>query len=102
MPQQQRRLATILAADVAGYSLLMAADEAGTLARFKHLQADVIEPKTADFNGGIVGSAGDSLRNSSLTYKGRAVDVKQVGRELCVRYLLEGSVRQAENRMRVT
>jgi len=41
-------------------------------------------------------------RNSSFTYKGRAVDVKQVGHELGVRYLLEGSVRKAGNRIRVT
>jgi TolB-like protein len=34
-------------------------------------------------------------RNSTFTYKGRAVDVKQVGRELGVRYVLEGSVRKA-------
>ncbi len=41
-------------------------------------------------------------RNSSFTYKGRAVDVKQVGRELGVGYVLEGSVRKAENRVRIT
>src|SRR6201981_2984089 len=41
-------------------------------------------------------------RNSSFTYKGRTVDVKQVGRELGVRYVLEGSVRKASNRIRVT
>jgi adenylate cyclase len=41
-------------------------------------------------------------RNSSFTYKGRAVDVKQVGRELGVRYVLEGSLRKAANRIRVT
>jgi len=41
-------------------------------------------------------------RNSSFTYKGRAVDVKQVARELGVRYLLEGSVRKAQNRVRIT
>jgi len=41
-------------------------------------------------------------RNSSFTYKGRAVDVKQVGRELGVRYVLEGSVRKAGNRVRFT
>ena len=40
-------------------------------------------------------------RNSSFTYKGRAVDVKQVGRELGVRYVLEGSVRAAANRVRI-
>jgi len=41
-------------------------------------------------------------RNSSFTYKGRAVDIKQVGRELGVRYVLEGSVRKAANRVRIT
>ena len=41
-------------------------------------------------------------RNSSFAYKGRAVDVKQVGRELGVRYVLEGSVRKAGNRVRIT
>src|SRR5207244_10151473 len=41
-------------------------------------------------------------RNSSFTYKGRAVDVKQVGRELGVRYVLEGSVRKVGNRVRIT
>ncbi|WP_235679259.1 adenylate/guanylate cyclase domain-containing protein [Aquibium microcysteis] len=41
-------------------------------------------------------------RNSSFTYKGRAVDVKQVARELGVRHVLEGSVRRAGNRVRIT
>ena len=41
-------------------------------------------------------------RNSSFTYKGRAVDVRQVGRELGVRYVLEGSVRKAANRVRIS
>jgi len=40
--------------------------------------------------------------NSSLAYKGRSVDVKQVGRELGVRYVLDGSVRKAANRLRIT
>src|ERR1700736_5541716 len=40
-------------------------------------------------------------RNSSFTYKGQAIDVKQVGRELGVRYVLEGSVRKAGNRVRI-
>jgi adenylate cyclase len=61
LQQEQRRLAAILAADVAGYSRLMAADEAGTLARLKQLRAEVLEPKIVQFNGRIVGSAGDSL-----------------------------------------
>jgi len=41
-------------------------------------------------------------RNSTFTYKGRARDVKQVGRELGVRYVLEGSVRKASQRVRIT
>src|SRR5205085_6686511 len=41
-------------------------------------------------------------RNSSFSYKGQAIDVKRVGRELGVRYVLEGSVRKAGNRVRIT
>ena len=41
-------------------------------------------------------------RNSSFTYKGKSVDIRQVGRELGVRYVLEGSVRKAGNRVRIT
>ena len=41
-------------------------------------------------------------RNSSFTYKGRAVDIRQIGRELGVRYVLEGSVRKAGDHLRVT
>jgi TolB-like protein/class 3 adenylate cyclase len=42
------------------------------------------------------------VRNSTFTYKGQAVDVKQVGRELGIRYVLEGSVRKAGQRVRIT
>src|SRR5690349_5215092 len=41
-------------------------------------------------------------RNSAFTYKGHAVDVRRVGRELAVRYVLEGSVRKAGSRVRIT
>jgi TolB-like protein/class 3 adenylate cyclase/Flp pilus assembly protein TadD len=61
LQQDQRRLAAILAADVAGYSRLMAADEAGTLAQLRRLRAEVIDPKVAAYQGHVVGSAGDSL-----------------------------------------
>ncbi|MEX2649496.1 MAG: adenylate/guanylate cyclase domain-containing protein [Alphaproteobacteria bacterium] len=56
-----RRLAAILAADVAGYSRLMAADEAGTLARFKLMRSDHFEPAIRAHGGRLVGEAGDSL-----------------------------------------
>ena len=41
-------------------------------------------------------------RNSSFAYKGKPVDIKQVGRELGVRYVLEGSVQKADSRLRIT
>jgi adenylate cyclase len=54
-----RRLAAILAADVVGYSRLMAADEAGTHARLKALRQDFIEPKIAEHHGRTVKLMGD-------------------------------------------
>ena len=56
-----RRLAAILSADVVGYSRLMEADEAGTLAALKNHRAELIDPKIAQFGGRIVGTAGDGL-----------------------------------------
>jgi adenylate cyclase len=56
-----RRLAAILAADVAGYSRLMEADEEGTLARLKSLRRDVIDPKIALWKGRIVKTTGDGM-----------------------------------------
>jgi adenylate cyclase len=70
------------------------------------------DPEQEFFAGGIAEDVITALsrypslfviaRNSSFTYKGRAVDVKQVGRELGVRYVLEGSLRKAGNRIRVS
>jgi adenylate cyclase len=56
-----RRLAAILAADVAGYSRLVEADEEGTLGRLKALRAEVIDPKIAGHKGRIVKTTGDGL-----------------------------------------
>ena len=56
-----RRLAAILAADVAGYSRLIGADEEGTLSRLKVLRAEVIDPKIAEHHGRIVKTTGDGL-----------------------------------------
>jgi adenylate cyclase len=57
----ERKLAAILAADVAGYSRLMGADEEGTLARLKALRADVIDLNIAEHHGRIVKTTGDGL-----------------------------------------
>jgi adenylate cyclase len=57
----ERRLAAILAADVAGYSRLIEANEEGTLARLKALRAKIIDPKIAERRGRIVKTTGDGL-----------------------------------------
>jgi adenylate cyclase len=56
-----RRLAAILAADVAGYSRLMAAEEVGTLAALKACRREVIDPQIATHNGRIVKTTGDGM-----------------------------------------
>src|SRR5215510_8411518 len=56
-----RRLAAILAADVAGYSRLMGADEEGTLERLKTLRRELVDPKIAEHKGRIVKTTGDGL-----------------------------------------
>ena len=56
-----RRLAAILAADVAGYSRLMGADEERTLTRFKAHRGELIDPKIREHRGRIVKTAGDGM-----------------------------------------
>jgi adenylate cyclase len=58
---QTRRLAAILAADVAGYSRLMGADEEGTLERLKALRRELLDPKITEHRGRIVKTTGDGL-----------------------------------------
>jgi adenylate cyclase len=57
----ERRLAAILAADVAGYSRLMGADEDGRLERLKALRRELLDPKIAEHKGRIVKTTGDGL-----------------------------------------
>jgi hypothetical protein len=126
------RLAAILAADVAGYSRLMGADEEGTLERLKAHRRQLIDPKITECRGRIdakLGIAyglvtniavGWSMRTASTTLGNStsapstamrisprtsaspsgsgstsATSSKQIGRELGVRYVIEGSVRRA-------
>src|SRR5215813_5750564 len=56
-----RRLAAILAADVAGYSRLIGADEGGTLERLRALRRELLDPKLADHRGRLVKTTGDGL-----------------------------------------
>ena len=55
VPAVERKLAAILAADVAGYSRLMGADEEGTLERLKALRRELLDPKIAEHRGRIPG-----------------------------------------------
>ena len=57
----ERRLAAILAADVAGYSRLIGADEEGTLERLKAVRSELVDPKIAERRGRIVKTTGDGL-----------------------------------------
>ena len=66
----ERRLAAIVAADVAGYSRLMGADETGTLAALMTLRAGLIDPKIGEHHGRLVNTAGDGF----LIEFGSAVD----------------------------
>ncbi|HEY8873405.1 MAG TPA: adenylate/guanylate cyclase domain-containing protein [Stellaceae bacterium] len=76
-PPVQRRLAAILAADVAGYSRLMGADEEGTLARIKAIRTQVIDPSVAEHHGRIVKTTGDGL----LVEFGSVVDAMRCATE---------------------
>ena len=57
----ERKLAAILAADVAGYSRLMGVDEAGTLAQLKAHRRELIDPKIAEHRGRVVKTTGDGI-----------------------------------------
>jgi adenylate cyclase len=74
----ERRLAAILAADVAGYSRLIGADEEGTLGRLRTLRAEVIDPKITEHHGRIVKTTGDGL----LIEFGSVVDALRCAGEL--------------------
>jgi adenylate cyclase len=80
-PQRvERKLAAILAADVAGYSRLMGADEEGTLARLKTIRRELIDPKIKKHGGRIVKTTGDGILiefPSVVEAVGCAVEVQQ-------------------------
>jgi len=75
---QTRRLAAIFAADVAGYSRLIGADEEGTLRRLRSIRAEVIDPKIAEHHGRLVKTTGDGL----LVEFGSVVDALRCATEL--------------------
>ena len=74
----ERRLAAILAADVAGYSRLMGVDEEGTLAALKAYRRELIAPKIAEHRGRIVKTTGDGV----LVEFASAVDATRCAMEI--------------------
>jgi len=74
----ERRLAAILAADVAGYSRLIGADEGGTLRALKAIRAELIDPKIAEHRGRLVKTTGDGL----LVEFGSVVDALRCATEV--------------------
>jgi len=76
----ERKLAAILAADIAGYSRLMGADEEGTLARLRAHRRELIDPKIAEHRGRIVKTTGDGM----LVEFGSVVDALRCATEVQV------------------
>src|ERR1700740_1284617 len=81
----ERRLTAILAADVAGYSRLMAADEEGTLAALKTLRREVADPKIKEHRGRIVNTTGDGLLSEFASVVDAVRCAVEVQREMAAR-----------------
>jgi adenylate cyclase len=91
----ERRLTAILAADVAGYSRLMAGDEEGTLAALKTLRREVVDPKIKEHRGRIVSTTGDGL----LSEFARVVDAVRCAVEVQREIAARNAGVQAERRI---
>src|ERR1700674_2955766 len=91
----ERRLAAILAADVAGYSPLMGADEEGTLARLKAHRRELIDPKIAELHGRIVKTTGDGM----LVEFGSVVDALRCATELQAHMAERNAAAPADDRI---
>jgi TolB-like protein/Tfp pilus assembly protein PilF len=92
---QTRRLAAILAADVAGYSRLIGADEGGTLERLKALRRELLDPKFAEHRGRVVKTTGDGF----LVEFGSVVDALRCASELQAALAPLNAALPADNRI---
>src|SRR6516164_6565070 len=81
----ERRLTAILAADVAGYSRLMGADEEGTLAALKTLRREIADPKIKEHRGRIVNTTGDGLLSEFASVVDAVRCAVEVQREMAAR-----------------
>src|SRR4051812_15180152 len=95
----ERRLAAILAADVAGYSRLMGEDEAGTLSRLKALRRELIDPQIAEHRGRIVKTTGDGLLIEFPSVVGAVRCAVEVQRSIADRNVSVAAERRIEFRI---
>src|SRR5580704_16395971 len=95
----ERKLAAILAADVAGYSRLMGTDEEGTLARLKALRRELADPKIKEHRGRIVKTTGDGLLLEFASVVDAVRCAVEVQREMAERNADVPSDRRIEFRM---
>src|SRR5215469_7079049 len=95
----ERRLTAILAADVAGYSRLMGADEEGTLAALKTLRREVVDPKINEHRGRIVNTTGDGLLSEFASVVDAVRCAVDVQREMAARNACVEAERRIELRI---
>jgi adenylate cyclase len=95
----QRRLAAILAADVAGYSRLMGEDEEGTLAALKAIRRELGDPKIKEHRGRIVKTTGDGLLVEFASVVDAVRCAAEVQREMALRNASVPATRRIEFRM---
>src|SRR5215468_1965178 len=95
----ERRLAAILAVDVAGYSRLMGADEEGTLAALRAVRRELADPKIAEHRGRIVKTTGDGLLVEFASVVDAVRCAVKVQREMIARNAVIPAQRRIEFRM---
>jgi adenylate cyclase len=95
----ERRLAAILAVDVAGYSRLMGEDEEGTLAALRAVRRELCDPKIAEHRGRIVKTTGDGLLAEFASVVDAVRCAVEVQREMVARNASEPAERRIEFRM---
>jgi adenylate cyclase len=95
----ERRLAAILAVDVAGYSRLMGADEEGTLAALRAVRRDLADPKIAEHRGRVVKTTGDGLLAEFASVVDAVRCAVEVQREMIARNAAASAERRIEFRM---
>ena len=95
----ERRLAAILAADVAGYSRLMEADEEGTLAALRAIRRELGDPKIAEHRGRVVKTTGDGLLVEFASVVDAVRCAVEVQREMIARNAAAPAERRIEFRM---